>query len=118
MPRTYAQRKDKPAYVAAKKRWVQSPRGLYWQAKQNAKSREIAWEFTSFEQWFKMWGDSGKWEQRGRHHGGYVMHRYGDVGPYSVDNCAIVPIAQNVRYMMRKRHTRNSTTVTFEGEQT
>lgn len=112
MSRNYAKRKTEPAYALNRKRWVRSPRGVYWQAKQNARSRGIAWEFT-FEQWFKLWTASGKWEQRGNGRGCYVMHRFGDVGPYSVTNCAIVTFGQNARYCLRKRHTKNSTTVTF-----
>lgn len=47
--------------------------------------RGIDWELT-FEQWFQWWMDTGHWDQRGKGFGKYVMSRYGDIGPYSLDN--------------------------------
>ena len=53
-----------------------------------AKLRKIAWEFT-YESWWEVWESSGKWEQRGRGKGKYVMSRIGDIGPYSPSNVFI-----------------------------
>jgi hypothetical protein len=49
----------------------------------------------TFEDWWKIWQDSGHWEERGRL--GYQMCRYGDEGPYSVDNVYIAHHSQNKR---------------------
>lgn len=53
-----------------------------------AKYRGIAWNFT-FEEWLKVWQESGKWDQRGCRRGQYVMARHGDVGPYELGNVSI-----------------------------
>jgi hypothetical protein len=69
-------------------------RKLFNQQKSNAKRRGIAWQLT-FEQWSQIWLDSGKWELRGRNSGQYCMSRYGDLGPYAVDNVRIVTVNIN-----------------------
>lgn len=61
--------------------------------KANSIKRGIPFLF-SFSEWFDAWIKSGKFEQRGRGFG-YVMARYGDVGPYSKDNVYICTAAQN-----------------------
>ena len=70
------------------------PRTRYIQQKCQADKRNIEWLFT-FETWWKMWEESGKWEQRGRKAGQYCMARKGDIGPYSVENVDIVNIEKN-----------------------
>ena len=64
--------------------------------RRQAKHRKIAWELT-FEQWLKIWQDSGNLIGRGRKTGQYVMARNGDVGPYAVDNVKIIRAADNIR---------------------
>jgi len=64
-------------------------RKVFNQQKSNAKRRGIAWQLT-FEEWSKIWIDSGKWELRGRNSGQYHMSRPGDQGPYAVDNVRII----------------------------
>ena len=59
-----------------------------------ARKRKIEWLFT-FETWWKMWNDSGKWNQRGRKLGQYCMARKGDTGPYSPENVDIVLNSKN-----------------------
>ena len=59
-----------------------------------AKQRKIEWLYT-FESWWQQWQESGKWEQRGRKTGEYVMARFGDVGPYSPTNVEIVTCHKN-----------------------
>ena len=71
-----------------------TPKDRYTQQLCQARKRNVEWLFT-FETWWKMWQDSGKWEQRGRKQGQYCMARKGDVGPYSVDNVDIITIIQN-----------------------
>lgn len=75
-----------------------SPMGKYRQHKNNALKRGIAWNFT-FADWWRVWQESGKWEQRGRVTGGtlgYVMARYGDGDtPYSPETVYICTQSQN-----------------------
>jgi len=66
----------------------------YFEQKQAARQRGISFELT-FDQWFAIWQDSGKWELRGRGKGSYVMSRIGDVGPYAIDNVYIIVQEQN-----------------------
>ena len=68
----------------------------YLGQKHNAKHRGIEWKF-KFEDWCRVWDESGKWELRGTGKGKYVMGRFGDVGPYSPDNVEIIPFEQNIK---------------------
>jgi hypothetical protein len=67
----------------------------YAEQEYRAKQRKIDWLFT-FESWWQMWQDSGKWAERGRKLGQYCMARKGDIGPYSPDNVEIILIEQNL----------------------
>jgi hypothetical protein len=49
----------------------------------------------TFEEWWSVWQTSGKWEQRGRRRGQYVMARFGDAGPYSISNVRICTAEEN-----------------------
>jgi hypothetical protein len=51
----------------------------------------------TFDQWFKIWQDSGHWEQRGIRKGQYCMSRYNDIGNYEVGNVFIQPVQQNTK---------------------
>lgn len=70
-----------------------TPIGAFRRQRQNAKIRGIGWELTLW-QWWTIWQDSGRWEQRGRGQG-YVMCRKGDQGPYAADNVFIATAAEN-----------------------
>jgi len=59
----------------------------------NAAHRGIGWELTLW-QWWTIWQQSGKWDQRGRGQG-YVMCRHGDTGPYALGNVFIALAAEN-----------------------
>jgi DNA-binding CsgD family transcriptional regulator len=61
--------------------------------KANAAKRGIGWNLTLW-QWWCIWQQSGKWEQRGRGQG-YVMCRHGDEGPYAPENVFIDLAAVN-----------------------
>lgn len=67
--------------------YYKAPLGAYRSQERNAKSRGIEWCITILE-WWDVWQKSGKWELRGRGHG-YMMCRFGDVGPYTVGNVYI-----------------------------
>lgn len=64
--------------------------------KDAAKSRNIDFLLT-FDEWWDIWNQSGKWEERGRKRGQYCMSRYGDTGSYSADNVFIQPHGQNIK---------------------
>jgi hypothetical protein len=68
----------------------------YWSHRGNAKKRNIPFLFT-FEEWCYVWEQSGKWDQRGSGRGKYNMSRYGDKGPYTVDNVYINLHENNAR---------------------
>jgi DNA-binding CsgD family transcriptional regulator len=69
------------------------PSASYYNQKRNAKKRGIEWAMT-FPEWWKVWQDSGHWQERGRGQG-YCMARYLDTGPYAVGNVYICTIGQN-----------------------
>lgn len=67
---------------------------FYWQ-KTNAGRRGIEWKL-SLPEWWKIWKESGHWEQRGRGIGRYVMARIADVGPYESGNVHIRSFVENI----------------------
>jgi len=77
------------------------PIGAFVRQKVNARIRGIGWDLTLW-QWWTIWKESGRWDERGRGHG-YVMCRKGDVGPYSVDNVLIAPQHFNSSFQIRKK---------------
>lgn len=64
--------------------------------KARAKHRGIEWRLT-LDEWLSIWVESGRYEQRGRGAGKYVMARLGDRGPYEVGNVFISSSEQNFR---------------------
>lgn len=74
-----------------------SPVHRFVAQRQNAKTRGIAWELT-FADWWKIWHESGKWQQRGCHLEDFVMARHGDLDtPYSKDTVYICTSLKNIR---------------------
>lgn len=69
------------------------PLWKYSQQRNSAKQRAIPWRLT-FAEWWRIWQESGHWDERGRGKG-YCMARWADDGPYSVDNVYICTIGQN-----------------------
>jgi hypothetical protein len=67
----------------------------YWVQKAAAKVRNIEWNFT-FESWWAIWEQSGKWEKRGRKKGQYCMTRFNDIGSYSPNNVVIKLHSENL----------------------
>lgn len=60
-----------------------------WQShKYRSLNRGIDFQL-SFEEWWNIWDQSGKWDQRGRGSGCYVMCRVNDTGPYAIGNVYI-----------------------------
>src|ERR1044072_2526371 len=70
-------------------------RKKYTQHKANAKQRGIAFLLT-FDEWWAVWQESGKWALRGPNVGQYCMSRFGDSGPYAVGNVFINLSVKNV----------------------
>lgn len=64
-----------------------SPMRVFWYKKRNADRFGVSWEL-SFAEWWKIWQDSGRWNERGR--GKYVMGRLKNDGPFSVENTVIM----------------------------
>jgi len=79
--------------LGGRKGW---PACAFKDQKYNAKVRKIEWELT-FPEWWRIWQDSGKWEQRGLGSGKYVMSRVCDTGPYSIDNVRIITHNENAK---------------------
>ena len=50
----------------------------------------------SFDEWCKVWLDSGKFDQRGCRKGQYVMSRYDDLGHYEAGNVFIQLHSDNI----------------------
>lgn len=67
-----------------------TPAYKYRQQRSSAAARGVEWLIT-FEEWWGVWEQSGKWAQRGHRDGQYVMGRHGDAGPYAVGNVSIIP---------------------------
>jgi hypothetical protein len=74
----------------------------------SAKRRGISWRLT-YEQWLKIWSDSGKLARRGNRKGNYVMARFDDKGSYAVGNVKIITCQQNNRdgLIGKKRNRKN-----------
>lgn len=70
------------------------PCTIYARQKAMAKLRNIEWQLT-FEEWYAIWLQSGKYDQRGRGVGKYCMSRIGDTGPYSKNNVFIQETIKN-----------------------
>jgi uncharacterized membrane protein len=68
----------------------------YNRQKFNAKPRGIPFLIT-FEEWCYVWEQSGKWEQRGKGRGKYVMARFGDKGAYEIGNVFIQLHGDNLK---------------------
>jgi hypothetical protein len=77
-----------------KSKRIKSPRDKYRDQKFKAAERGIAF-LLSFDEWWKIWLDSGHWLKRGYAPGCYVMARYNDKGAYEVGNVRICLAEEN-----------------------
>lgn len=50
----------------------------------------------TFDEWYKIWLDSGHWHERGCSKGKYVMSRHNDVGHYEIGNVCIKQVEKNI----------------------
>lgn len=74
--------------------YQRTPRGKFNSQKMKSIARGIPWELT-FDEWWKIWQDSGKWEERGS--GKYMMCRTRDEGPYAIGNVRIDDATGNIQ---------------------
>ena len=70
------------------------PRQKYQSHKAGAKTRGVPFLLT-FEEWWKLWQDSGHWEDRGNFSECYCMCRNADQGAYAVGNVRIDTVRNN-----------------------
>ncbi len=75
---------------------MRSLRDHYGDHKSNARKKGVQFKL-SFEQWLRIWVESGHLEERGRHRGQYVMGRFGDKGAYEIGNVKILPHIENIK---------------------
>lgn len=73
---------------------IKRAKDKYRSAKKHSRERGILFLLT-FEQWIKIWLDSGHWEERGRGFDKFCMARYGDKGPYAIGNVKIITNQEN-----------------------
>jgi hypothetical protein len=84
-----------PNTAAQRRAYNESPRGRFSQQRQNARRRGVEWRLT-FNEWWKIWQDSGHWPDRGKgKEGKYCMGRNGDKGAYEVGNVEIIKYSRN-----------------------
>jgi hypothetical protein len=83
---------------------LRGPGFRYLQHRHNAELRNIEFKI-SFEEWWKIWQGSGRWEQRGKGAQRYCMCRVGDEGPYQVGNVFIATNAENLISQRRPNKT-------------
>ena len=81
---------------ARAREWAENnpERAAFKSQRSSAAKRGVQFLLT-FEEWWAVWDASGKWEQRGRLKGQYVMARFGDRGPYAVTNVRICTKEEN-----------------------
>jgi hypothetical protein len=61
-----------------------------------ADQRGIEWELTA-DEWWGWWCVGNRWEHRGRRQHGFVMARFGDKGPYRLDNIFCSTLSRNMQ---------------------
>lgn len=85
---------------------AKSPAQAFFSQKCSSGSRGIEWKLTLWD-WWTIWKRSGKWEQRGRERGNYVMCRFGDQGAYEVGNVYIATSSHNCAFQPNHPNRKN-----------
>jgi hypothetical protein len=93
---------------------IDRARREYEQQRRAAKNRGIIWEFT-FQSWRKVWDDSGRYGQRGRHVGQYSMQRILDGDRYAPQTVEILVNRENARTMSNKLRYRRGPRIILQG---
>ena len=86
---------------AIKDRHGNKPIKTFRQQQHSAAKRGIHWDLL-FSEWWLIWRDSGKWEQRGRGKGEYCMGRHNDCGAYKAGNVKIITVEKNQSEYIRR----------------
>lgn len=73
--------------------------------------RSLDWQL-SYDEWLKIWQDSGHLHERGKGIGCYNMCRVNDIGPYSVDNVFIGKHEDNANH---NNHAKKNKAVIVDG---
>lgn len=68
-----------------------------------ARSRGIEWNLKLWD-WWQIWQSSGRWDERGREKGQYVMCRFKDAGAYEVGNVYIASNSHNCSFQPNNPH--------------
>ena len=66
------------------------------QQRNQANWREEGWTI-SFEDWKRLWAESGRWPNRGRERGDYCMTRRDWSTPWTVENAQIITRQEHAR---------------------
>jgi hypothetical protein len=85
--------------------YSQEDRNKYSCHKSKAKARGITFDLT-FDEWWSIWEQSGKYALRGCRKGQYVMSRKGDIGSYSIHNVFIQSCEDNHRQVQLSSQAR------------
>jgi hypothetical protein len=75
---------------------METPKRRWQKHRINAKTRGVPFRLT-FEEWLKIWEDSGHLGESGSYRGQYHMARFGDKGAYEVGNVRIITAEANHR---------------------
>lgn len=76
---------------------MQSQTRAHTRQRNSALQRGIEWNIKLWD-WWQIWQKSGKWSDRGRGKGKYVMCRFGDIGAYEPSNVYIATCEHNVSF--------------------
>jgi len=74
--------------------YTKTPFFLFKDQRRNARQRGVGFGF-NFADWWAVWQESGKWDQRGRTGESYVMCRLNDEGPYKTGSVYIDTLRNN-----------------------
>lgn len=66
------------------------------QQRTNAARRGIGWHLSLGDFW-RIWQESGRWQERGRGKGKYCLARYADRGDYTIGNVWVCSFPENCR---------------------
>jgi DNA-binding CsgD family transcriptional regulator len=89
--------------VAAGERPCRNPVTAFNSQRTTARARGIEWNLKIWD-WWQIWQSSGKWDDRGRDKGGYVMCRFKDVGAYEVGNVYIATNSSASRGARKRKY--------------
>lgn len=78
----------------AKKQGSHDPLTLFKSQQRHAMRRGVEWNL-KFWEWWTIWDESGRWNERGRGVGKFCMCRKGDSGAYEASNVYIASVVHN-----------------------